>query len=75
MNTRGRASFFEPVQASQSTTKFRALVLCPWGTQMKIPEWIRYDPEDPKQRHDARIALAILALGAVLAVLRQFGLL
>jgi len=42
---------------------------------MKIPEWIRYDPEDPKQRHDARIALAILALGAVLAVLRQFGLL
>ena len=42
---------------------------------MQIPEWLRYDPEDPEQRRQARIALAILFVGGVLAVLRQFGLL
>jgi len=41
---------------------------------MQIPEWLRYDPDDPKQRRDARIALAILFAGWVIAILRQFGI-
>ena len=39
----------------------------------KMPEWLKYDADDPEQRRDARISIAILAIGGVIAIIRQFG--